>query len=72
MPPATDNVRDTDRELLAITQAIEFLTEKKDDAKWAGDAEKVNTVNYQIMLKKTIRAMLIKRRKQIGKQNGGG
>jgi hypothetical protein len=48
---------------LAISKELEMLVAKMNDAKWAGDLEKKNGVFYQIILKRTMREILQKRRK---------
>lgn len=58
-----DDIRDIDLELMAVGRELEMLAAKMSDAQWAGDLAKVNGVNYQIMLKRTMRAILQKRRK---------
>ena len=58
-----DDIRDIDLELMAVSKELEMLAAKMSDAQWAGDLAKVNGVNYQIMLKRTMRAILQKRRK---------
>lgn len=58
-----DDIRDIDLELMAVGKELEMLAAKMSDAQWAGDLAKVNGINYQIMLKRTMRAILQKRRK---------
>lgn len=58
-----DDIRDIDLELMAVSKELEMLAAKMSDAQWAGDLAKVNGINYQIMLKRTMRAILQKRRK---------
>lgn len=58
-----DDIRDIDMEILAISKELEMLVAKMNDAKWAGDLEKGNGVFYQIILKRTMREILQKRRK---------
>ncbi len=58
-----DDIRDIDLELMAVSRELEMLVAKMSDAQWAGDSAKVNGINYQIMLKRAMRAILQKRRK---------
>lgn len=58
-----DDIRDIDLELMAVSKELEMLAAKMSDAQWAGDSAKVNGINYQIMLKRAMRAILQKRRK---------
>ena len=60
-----DDIRDIDHEIYSLSQEIEMLVVKKDDAKWSGDTSTVNRVTYQLMLKRTMRATLAKRRNVI-------
>ena len=58
-----DDIRDIDMEILAISKELEMLVAKMNDAKWAGDLKKGNGVFYQIILRRTMREILQKRRK---------
>jgi hypothetical protein len=60
-----DDIRDIDHEIYSLSQEIEMLVVKNDDAKWAGDVTTVDRVTYQLMLKRTMRAVLTKRRNVI-------
>jgi Ni,Fe-hydrogenase III large subunit len=68
-----DDIRDIDYEIHILSREIELLAEKKEDAKWAGDTDKVNRVTYPLMLIRTMRAVLTKRRNVIMREmNHGG
>jgi hypothetical protein len=58
-----DNIRDIDFEFVALGMELEMLTAKMNDAMWEGRSDKVNSIFYQIMLKRTMRTILLKRRK---------
>ena len=63
-----DDIRDIDHEIYSLSQEIEMLVIKNDDAKWAMDTSTVNRVTYQLMLKRSMRAVLLKRRNIILKE----
>ena len=63
-----DDIRDIDREIYSLTKEIDMLVVKKEDAKWAMDTGTVNRVTYQLMLKRSMRAVLLKRRNIILKE----
>jgi len=61
----SDHIRDIDFEFVALGMELEMLTIKMSDAMWEGRSDKVSSIFYQIMLKRTMRAILLKRRKKI-------
>ena len=63
LEPVADDIRAIEFEVMCLSKEIEMFVVRREDAKWAGDTEKVNGINYQIMLKRTMRAILQKRRK---------
>jgi hypothetical protein len=58
-----DDIRDIDIEIMAVNKELEMLTAKMSDAMWEGRSDTLNGVLYQIMLKRTMRTILHKRRK---------
>ena len=62
------DIRDIDLEIMAVSAELEMLTDKMSDVKWAGNLSKAHMVFYQIMLKRTMRAILQKRRKAVMKE----
>lgn len=58
-----DDINAIEREIACLSKEIEMFVVRCEDAKWAGDTEKVNSINYQIMLKRTMRAIMMKRHK---------
>lgn len=60
-----NDIRDIDLEIMAVSKELEMLAVKMSDAMWEGRLDTLNGVLYQIMLKRTMRAILLKRRKKI-------
>lgn len=60
-----NSIQDVDFEIYFISKELEMLSIAREDAKWAGDTNKVNSIRYKMMLRNTMRKILHKRRKKL-------
>jgi hypothetical protein len=58
-----NDIRSIDFELMAVSMELEMLAVKMSDAMWEGRLDTLNGVLYQIMLKRTMRTILHRRRR---------
>lgn len=64
-----DDIRDIDREIIAVNDLSDLLNAKKEDAKWAGDVDQIGKIKYAMNVNNHKRQVLLKKKKKWMAQN---
>jgi hypothetical protein len=60
-----NDIRDIDREIIAVNDLSDLLNAQKEDAKWAGDTDKLDKIKYALVVNNHKRRVLMKQHRKI-------
>lgn len=64
-----NDIRDIDREIIAVNDLSDLLNAKKEDAKWAGDVDQIWKIKYALRVNNLKRQALLKQKKKWEAEN---